>query len=146
MYLTFPSQENYPLRKALNNKTNVIPSRTKFFKKTFIPYCINEWKNLNAEIMNAKSIDFFKKMILTKNEENILFSVYGLLGVKHLTRLRLQFSHLNKHKFRNGFGDTVSPMCGCNAEIEDTEHFLLRCHFYSIQRLEVFNNINTIRY
>ena len=33
-------------------------------------------------------------------------------------------------------------MCGCNAEIEDTEHFLLRCHFYSIQRFELFNNIN----
>ena len=35
-------------------------------------------------------------------------------------------------------------MCGCNAEIEDNEHFLLRCHFYSIQRLELFNNINIV--
>ena len=35
-------------------------------------------------------------------------------------------------------------MCGCNAEIEDTEHFLLRCHFYSIQRFELFNNINKV--
>ena len=35
-------------------------------------------------------------------------------------------------------------MCGCNAEIEDTEHFLLRFHFYSIQRLELFNNINKV--
>ena len=33
-------------------------------------------------------------------------------------------------------------MCGCNAEIEDTELFILRCHFYSTQRLELFNNIN----
>ena len=35
-------------------------------------------------------------------------------------------------------------MCGCNAEIEDTEHILLRCHFYSIQRFELFNNINKV--
>ena len=35
-------------------------------------------------------------------------------------------------------------MCGCNAEIEDTEHFHLRCHFYSIQRFELFNNINKV--
>ena len=35
-------------------------------------------------------------------------------------------------------------MCRCNAEIEDTEHFLLRCHFYSIQWFEVFNNINKV--
>ena len=35
-------------------------------------------------------------------------------------------------------------MCGCNAEIEDTKYFLMRCHFYSIQRLELFNNINKV--
>ena len=35
-------------------------------------------------------------------------------------------------------------MNGINAEIEDTEHFLLRCHFYSIQRFELFNNINKV--
>ena len=34
-YLTFSSQENYPLRSALTNKTNVIPSRTKYLKKLF---------------------------------------------------------------------------------------------------------------
>ena len=42
------------------------------------------------------------------------------------------------------FGDIVSPMCGCNTEIEDTKEFLLRCHFYSIQRSEIFNNINKV--
>ena len=90
---------------------------------------------------------FFKKIIVTENKENpcfSFFSVYNPYGVKLLTRLRLQFSHLKEHKFRHGCGDTVSPMCGCNAEIEDTEHFLLRCHFYSIQRLELFNNINKV--
>ena len=81
-------------------------------------------------------------MIVADNKENSVFSVYDPYGVKLLTRLRLQFSHLKEHKFRHGFGDTASPMCGCNAEIEDTEHFLLRCHFYSIQRFELFNNIN----
>ena len=83
-------------------------------------------------------------MIVADNKENSVFSVYDPYGVKLLTRLRLQFSHLKEHKFRHGFGDTVSPMCGCNAEIEDTEHFHLRCHFYSIQRFELFNNINKV--
>ena len=31
LYLTFPSQENYPLKSALTNKINFIPSGTKFF-------------------------------------------------------------------------------------------------------------------
>ena len=143
-YLTFSTQENYPLRSALTSKSNVIPSRKKAFKKTFFPYCINEWNNLDAKARNAKSIKFFKKIIVTDNKENYVFSVYDPYGVKLLTRLRLQFSHLKEHKFRHGFGNTVSPMCGCNDEIEDTEHFLLRCHFYSVQRFELFNNINKV--
>ena len=144
LYLTFPSQENYPLRSALTNKTNVNPSRTKTFKKTFSPYSINEWSNLNTKVRNAKLIKYFKKMIVTESKENFLFSVYDPYTVKLLTHLRLRFSHLKEHKVRHGFGDTVRPMCGCNAEIEDTEHFLLHCHFYSIQRFELFNNINKV--
>ena len=83
-------------------------------------------------------------MTVNEKKENSLFSVYDPLVVKLLTRLSLQFSHLNEHKFRHGFGDTVSPMCGCNAEIKDSEHFLLRCHFYSVQRFEFFNIINKV--
>ena len=83
-------------------------------------------------------------MIVTDNKENSAFSVYDPYGLKLLMRLRLQFSHLKEHKFRHGFGDTVRPVCGCNAETEDTEHFLLHCHFYSIQISELFNNINKV--
>ena len=83
-------------------------------------------------------------MIVTDNKENSVFSIYDPYGLKLLTRLKLQFSHLKEHKFRHCLGDTLSPMCGCNAEIEDTEHFLLRCYFYSIQRFELFNNINQV--
>ena len=86
---------------------------------------------------DAKSIHIFKKTIVTEKRKTPFFSVYDPLGVKLLTRLRLQFSHLNEHKFRHDFGVTVSPMCGSNAEIEDIEHF----HFYSIPRFELFNNI-----
>ena len=56
----------------------------------------------------------------------------------------ITFNHLNKRNFGHGFGDTVNSMCGCNVEIVDTEHFLLRCHFYSILWFEPFNNINKV--
>ena len=58
-------------------------------------------------------------MIVIGKKENPLFSVYGLLGVKLHTRLRLQFSHLTEHKSRHGLGGKISPMFGCNAEIEN---------------------------
>ena len=118
-------------------------SRTKSFKNTFFPYCINEWNNLTVEIRNSKSVSAFKKLIKfkKKKKENSLFSIYDPLGVKLLTRLRLQFSHLNEHKFRHGFEDTVNTMCARGSEVETTEHFLLRCHLYSPQRLELFENL-----
>ena len=79
-----------------------------------------------------------------EKKENSLFSIYEPLGVKLLTRLKLQFSHLNERKFRHGFGDTINIMCACGSEVETTEHFHLRCHLYSPQRLELFENLENV--
>ena len=35
-------------------------------------------------------------------------------------------------------------MCECGSEVETTEHFLLRCHLYSPQRLELFENLEKV--
>ena len=61
--------------------------------------------------------------------------------MKLLSRLRLQLNHLNEHKFRHGFNDTVKPMCPCGTEVETNEHFLLRCYCFSSQRSELFDNL-----
>ena len=88
-YLKFPSQENYRLRSALTTKINPILSRPKTFRKTFFPYCINEWNNLKPEVRNAKQICVFKKIIITEKKENSLFSIHNPVGVKLLTCLIL---------------------------------------------------------
>ena len=132
------------MRSASTCAIRPFPSRTKSFKKSFFPYCINEWNNLTAKIRNAKTINIFKKSIINEKQENSLFSVYDPFGVKLLTRLRLQFSHLNEHKFRHGFSDTVNPVCACGTEIETTEHFFLRCHLYSTQRSELFESLRKV--
>ena len=79
-----------------------------------------------------------------RKKENSIFSVYDPLCVKLLTGFRLQFSHLNEHNFRYGFGDTINTMCTCRSEVETTEHFLLRCHLYSPQRLELSENLEKV--
>ena len=61
--------------------------------------------------------------------------------MKLLSRLRLQFSHLNEHIFRHGFNDMVDPMCPCGTEVETNEHCLMRCYCFSGQRSELFNNL-----
>ena len=83
-------------------------------------------------------------MIITEKKENSIFSIHNPVGAKLLTRLRRQLSHVNEHKFRHGFEDTISPICSCNTEIESNKHFLLRCHFSSSQRLKLFDNLNKI--
>ena len=99
------------------------------------------WEKLKADIRNAKSISIFNKLIVSKKHGHSFFTVYDPLGEKFLTRLRLKFTHLKEHKFRHGFTDTINPMCACGADVETTEHFLLHCHFYSTQRLELFDNL-----
>ena len=86
---------------------------------------------LQLKSVSAKSVSAFKKLIKCEEKESSLFSIYDPLGVKLLTRLRLQFSHLNEHKFRHGFEDTINAMCACGRDVETTEHFFLRCHLFS---------------
>ena len=83
-YLDFSSQIYYSLRSV---SASVI--RTKSFKNTFFPYCINEWNILTVEIRNYKSVSALKILINCEKKKTPL-------GVKLLTCLRLQFSHLNK--------------------------------------------------
>ena len=59
-------------------------------------------------------------MIISEKKENPLFSVHDSLAVKLITRLRLEFSHLDELKFRHGFKDTLNPLCTCRAKVETT--------------------------
>ena len=61
-----------------------------------------------------------------------------------LTRLRLGFSHLNKHKFRHNFYDFLHPLCECKLEPETTSHFLLRFHLFQVERTTLLNDIKEI--
>ena len=77
-------------------------------------------------------------------KENSLFSLYDPLGVKLLTRLRFQFSHLEGHKCRHGFGDKINAMYTWGSEVETNGYFFLRCLLYSSQRLELFDNLEKV--
>ena len=81
-------------------------------------------------------------MKLFSLQERSLFYIYDPTGVKLLTTVRLKFSHLNEHKFRHNFKDTVvAAMCDCGTETETTEHFFLRCLFFVTERQKLLNNV-----
>ena len=81
---------------------------------------------------------------LIKPLENSIYNIHDPLGIKLLTRLRLDFSHLREHKFRHNFRDTLNPMCNCSLEPENTSHFLLHCYNYENLRLTLVSDLNTI--
>ena len=64
--------------------------------------------------------------------------------MKLLTCLHLGCSHLNEHKFRHNFQDCLNPLCSGSLEIEDTVHYLLRCHHFSQYRCDLINSVKSV--
>ena len=63
-------------------------------------------------------------------------------GLNLLSRLRVNFSHLREHKFRNNFRDTLVPFCSSGLfESETTSHFLLDCTSFSELRKVLLDGI-----
>ena len=75
---------------------------------------------------------------------NSIFYIYNPYGIKLLTRLRLGLSHLNEHKFKHDFNDTINPICICGGDIESINHFFLHCPEYCEARQTLFDNIQSI--
>ena len=91
-----------------NFKTN-----TEYFKNSFFPYCVEEWNKLGPELKDSVSISKFKKSLLAFIRPNMspVYKINDPLGLKLLTRLRVNFSHLKEHKFRHNFLDTINSLC-----------------------------------
>ena len=116
-------------------------TNTDYFKNSFFPFCVNEWnKEIGQEIKNSPSIAKFKDSLIDyiRPKSRSVYSVHDPYGLKLLTRLRLNFSHLREHKFRHNFHN---PLCSCGNEIESTSHYLLRCPFYGLARRTLHNDV-----
>ena len=139
-----PSSESfYDTRKKQRPFFNC---RTDYFKYSFFPNSLFEWSQLAPEIQNSKSIAAFKSKLLSfiRSSKRSIFNVNDPEGVKYLTRLRLRFSHLNEHKFRHGLLDALNPLCNRSLEVEDNEHFFLRCLNFENARRSLFTDISSI--
>ena len=121
----------------------ILFGRTKTFNSSFYPQSIKQWCALSEENRNIVSVNKFKETIISfiRPKEKSVFAIHDIKGLKLLTRLRLNCSHLNEHKFRHGFKDTIDPMCKCCVKTETTLHFLLRCRLYSNIRTELLDDI-----
>ena len=125
-------QSHYTLRnQGKNRKIQVYPS------------CLTEWNELDPEIRLAPPVTVFKKKLLSiiRPPAKSVFGIHDPMGLSHLTQLRVGLRKFNFHKFRHSFKDTVNPMCPTNDGVEDTEHFLLLCPSFAVQRQNLLAEI-----
>ena len=146
MYLTelFPIVEPSCYSLRLNRPPTVPFISTKKFKSTFLPSCTFNWNQLDPNIQNSSSIEIFKRALLKfiHPKPAQVYKIHHPRGLILLTRIRLGLSHLQEHKFRHNFNDTIDPFCLCSTNcLETSEHYLLHCPTYAHLRLTLFDNV-----
>ena len=136
-------QITYNLRNHRVFDQNIV--RTNRFANTYFQNTFYEWNKLDKEVQNAESIARFKNKLLSmiRPEGNSVYNIHDILGVRNLSRLRLQFSALNEHRFRHNF-DSLTPICLCGTAKEDNEHYLLHCPLYGRKRCDLLGQLSEI--
>ena len=118
-------------------------SHSLYFDSSFFPFCVKAWNQLESCLRNSLTVSIFKKALLKcyRPTARSIFNIHDPIGLKLLTRLRVNLSHLREHKFRHNFLDTLNPLCSCSIEPESTSHYLLRCSFFTSIRKTLLDNI-----
>ena len=147
-YLINLIPKNNQIMRTRNSHIPIFHCRTDCFKYSFFPSTLRGWFNLDENIRNSESISIFKNRLLSfiRPVQNSVFNIFDPKGLKLLTRLLLEFSHLNEHRFRHNFEESVNPLCSFSLKTEDKEHYLLHCHHFTPLRINLMNSVNSVLY
>ena len=104
----------------------------------FVPYMAKHWNKLDVGTQVMMLPDF--KTQLKKDFKPCKykhFSKGSKIGNSLFSKIRLNRSDLNQHKFDIGQHDT--PECLCHAKSESSLHYIMDCFLYSGERQTLFN-------
>ena len=120
-------------------------SRTERYDNSFFPYCIKNWNNLEDSVKSLPSLTCFKKHLnnFIRPKGNSFFGIRDKVGIKLITKIRVDFSDLRDHRYNHNF-NCVSPTCSCGAEDETSVHYFLCCPRYTVQRTILLSKISEI--
>ena len=119
-------------------KTFKLVSYTSQYFHSFLPSAISDWNNLTDDTRNADTVESFKRKI---HENTVVIPKHYYtrshqLQILH-TRIRTGCSALNNDLFLKNILE--SPLCACRSgDIENADHFFLKCMLYNEHRLELF--------
>ena len=68
----------------------------------------------------------------------------NLKGIRLITRLWLELTHLREHKFKHNFQNCLDPLCSCRLSIESSSYFLFHCPIFHDKRHNLLSTLNKI--
>ena len=129
---------------SLSSNQSLYYSRTERFRASFFHSSTYNWNKLDPDIQKSSPLEKYKRALMKfirRTSANV-YKIHNLLGLKLLTRLRLDLSHLREHKFRHNFNDTIDSFCLCSTNcLETTGHFLFHFHIYASFPFNHFDNL-----
>ena len=116
------------------------------YMNSFFPDVIKSWNKLGFEFHNSLSLTNFKNKLINLIRPNTksIFKLHDTTGTKFIYQLRVGLSPLKCHKKRHNFVDTADDWCDCRSAPEDTQHYLLKCTLFSIQRQKLIASVNNL--
>ena len=119
---------------------------TNKYMNSFFPDVIKSWNNLASEFHNTISLNSFKYGLtkLIRPNAKSIFKLHDSLGIKFLYQLRVGLSPLKCHKKNHHFVDTPDDWCVCFSAPEDTQHFLLKCPLFYVQRVKLKSTVSNL--
>ena len=101
---------------------------------------------LDINITTSESISPFKSRLLSfvRPVQNNIYKIFDPEALEFLTRLPVDLSHLNAHRYHYNLQECLNPLCSYSLETEDTTHYLLHCHYFSNQRSDLKNSVNSV--
>ena len=124
-----------------NKYYNTFTQKDTTFRNSFFPKISNLWNDLPSELRNKDMIDFKTELgWLLKPPKIRLYCLGSKFGNSIHTQLRVKKSQLNDHLFTMRLSNT--PSCICSEPLETTEHYILDCFMYEVERQELFTNIS----
>ena len=136
-------QLTYNLRKIRAYSQN--SRRIVRYSNSYFPNTLFELNLLGDDIRNSACIAETKHKLLAiiRPTGMSFYNIHDIEGARCLTKLRLNFSALNEHRFRHNF-DCLDPICNCGARSEDNEHFFLHCPQFDLMRTDLFGQLSEI--
>ena len=97
------------------------------------------------KLRKSESLPYLRNVLLKVGRPTAkpVYYTHYPIELKLLTRLKLGLSHLNEHKFKHNFQDSINPLCTCSLEIESLSHFLLCCHYFKSIRSTIFSELQS---